>query len=274
MGELEAAWMMLYDALGIGRAPEPTAIAAVFLASLLSIFAGMAIGKFILWLPDAIRWFFLNLLEILGSIVHLLLGRAPEDKKVQPREQEAGKEDEEEAEDEVETDLEEKPGEKLPKKIPKQLDENFYLEGKLSCGQREELLGRGYERLKTSVFGDSGASYYLVRVRWNESALHAFFCFLIEDELKKRGKATELFVNNGPDVVFEHKGRAYCFDVETGTNLARDKGKVARKFGYYAHEYYRSHIFVTSKKLKHKYKRYGIVITRASLLKALTGILG
>jgi hypothetical protein len=83
-----------------------------------------------------------------------------------------------------------------------------------------------------------------------------------------------LFVNNGPDIVFKHKKKDYCIDVETGTNLVRDREKVERKFEQYARDYYRSYIFVTKKKFKHQYKRYGIVITRASLRKALLGIQG
>jgi len=61
-------------------------------------------------------------------------------------------------------------------------------------------------------------------------------------------------------------------DVETGTNIARSREKVERKFGYYARDYYRSYIFVTKKKLKYKYSRYGIVITRAKLKKVLKTI--
>lgn len=171
-----------------------------------------------------------------------------------------------------ESDVKEELGE-LPKSIPQPLNKHFYLERKLSKGQREELERRGYKRLKTSAFGDAGASYYLVNKRWNEGSLHAFFCFLIEDELRKMGKEPELFVNDGPDIVFEHEGQSYCIDVETGTNLARSKEKVERKFERYRQMYYRSFILVTKKKLKHRYRKYGIVLTRASLLKALNGTL-
>ena len=297
MSELEAAWMLLYDAFGIGRVAEPATIAAVILALLLSILVGYAAGKFLLWLPGGILGLLSYLGKILGNALGSLFWRADEKRgklreeqnskllchswerprtgfvSTRPRTQlEKKEESEAEGDEQEESDLEEEPAREEQQEKPKPLDKSMYLERALSKAQRENLLARGYKRLKTSAFGDSGASYYLVDKRWNEGALHAFFCYLIEDELKKKGKKPELHINDGPDIVFEHKGHRYCFDVETGTNIARSREKVERKFGYYARDYYRSYIFVTKKKLKHKYSRYGIVVTRASLLKALSGI--
>ncbi len=290
MGELEAAWMMLYDALGIGNLPEPITIAAVLLALFLSILVGTAVGRFALWLPDGIRRFLSSLFEILSGVLSCLVGYARENKGAKQKEdendtevqlpkpmiidwlkeREKEKQETDAEEDETgESDLEEEPEKELPEKRHKQLDQNFYLERELTEAEREELLSQGYKRLKTSAFGDSGASYYLVNKRWNEGTEHAFFCYLIESELRKRGKDAQLFVNNGPDIVFKHKKKDCCIDVETGTNLVRDKEKVARKFEQYARDYFRSYIFVTKKKFKHKYKKYGIVITRPNLRKVL-----
>ncbi|MCX6771891.1 MAG: hypothetical protein NTX79_07600 [Candidatus Micrarchaeota archaeon] len=187
-----------------------------------------------------------------------------------PMEQEEPEAEEDGAEDDFED--EEEPAREEQQEKEKPLDKNVYLERKLSKQQRDELAEREYKRLKISAFGDSGASYYLVKPRWNEGKEHAFFCFLIEAELKKRGKRAELHVNDGPDVVFKHNGHRYCIDVETGTNIARSREKVERKFGYYARDYYRPYIFVTKKKLKYKYSRYGIVVTRAKLKKVLKSV--
>jgi len=294
MDGIDAVWVMLNEALGIGRAPEPMTIVVVLLAAFLSILLGTAAGRFVLWLPDGILWLLSSLFEILGSIVHLLLGGASKDDEAKPKEKEGHvkmwlprtesidemrerkKQKEAETEDDnvEENDWEEDDGEEIPKKPHRELDRNFYLERELAPKERDELLERGYVRLKTSPFGDSGASYYLVRKRWNEGAEHAFFCYLIESLLKKKGKEVDMHVNDGPDVVFKHKKKEYCIDVETGTNLVRDREKVARKFEQYSQQYFRSYIFVTKKKFKHKYKKYGIVITRASLRKALLGIQG
>ena len=186
-----------------------------------------------------------------------------------PMEKEEPEAEEDGAEDEFE---DETPTREEQQEKEKPLDKNVYLERELSKKQREGLEERDYKRLKISAFGDSGASYYLVKPRWNEGKEHAFFCFLIEAELKKLGRRAELHINDGPDVVFGHKGHRYCIDVETGTNIARSREKVERKFGYYARGYYRSYIFVTKKKLKYKYSRYGIVVTRAKLKKVLKSI--
>jgi len=294
MEGLENSWAVLIDALGIGRPPDPMIIAAVFIALLLSLLAGTAIGRFVLWLPDAILWLLSSLFEILYNLPSYLFGGARENNEPEPKENEGHvkmwlprtesidemrerkKQKEAEADDdyEEESDWEEDEGEEIPKKQHRELDRNFYLERELAQKERDELLERGYVRLKTSPFGDSGASYYLVNKRWNEGAEHAFFCYLIESLLKKKGKEVDMHVNDGPDVVFKHKKKDYCIDVETGTNLVRDKEKVARKFEQYSQQYYRSYIFVTKKKFKHKYRKFGIVITRASLRKALLGIQG
>ena len=80
---------------------------------------------------------------------------------------------------------------------------NYYPESELTQKLKDKLITSGYKRLKTSPFGDTGAAYYFVRPRYNESKEHAFFCYLIEDELKKRGIEPEMYINDGPDVVFE-----------------------------------------------------------------------
>ena len=202
------------------------------------------------------------------------LWKLEEEAKEAARHEAMEKEEPEAGEDGTEGDFEdeEEPAREEQREKEKPLDKSVYLERELSKQQRSELEERDYKRLKISAFGDSGASYYLVKPRWNEGKEHAFFCFLIEAELKKRGKRAELHINDGPDVVFGHKGHRYCIDVETGTNIARSREKVERKFGYYARDYYRSYIFVTKKKLKYKYGRYGIVVTRATLKKVLKSI--
>ena len=145
---------------------------------------------------------------------------------------------------------------------PRDFGANLYLEKDLSKEKQETLLGKGYKRLKISPFGDSGAAYYWVKTRYNESKEHAFFCYLVEAELKKYVKKVTLNVTGGPDVVFKHGNRTYCFDVETGENKARNPAYLKRKFANYKKQYAQSFILVTSKKLKYSYKKYGTVVTR------------
>ena len=157
---------------------------------------------------------------------------------------------------------------------PKELvfHKNFYLESRLGYGQKEALFAQGYKKLKVSPYGDSGASYYWVKTRYNESKEHAFFCYLIEKELRKHTKEVELFVNSGPDVITRYAGNVYAFDVETGKNLIRKPEQTKNKFAGYKEDYYRSYIFVTSKMLKRKYHRMGIVITRSTFRKIIADI--
>jgi len=141
----------------------------------------------------------------------------------------------------------------LKKRKGARLSNRLYLEKELSQKQRDNLLAKGYRRLKISPFGTSGAAYYWVRTRYNESKEHAFFCYLLEAELKKHIEKVVMNVNSGPDAVVEHKGKKYCFDVETGKSLARQPKFLKRKFDWYRKEFYQSYILVTNKSLKYKH---------------------
>jgi len=165
-----------------------------------------------------------------------------------------------------------KPESPSPQKEPREqpLIENLYLEKNLSLKQRELLLAKEYKRLKISPFGDSGAAYYWVKTRYNESKEHAFFCYLIEAELKKLGKEPEMNVNNGPDLVFEHEDEMNCIDIETGKNLKKHAEFLQAKFSRYRQDYKTSFIFVTKKEMKYRYSFYGSVVTRSTLREVLS----
>ena len=151
-------------------------------------------------------------------------------------------------------------------------DKCFYLENDLTYKMKERLIQMGYKRLKISPFGDSGASYYWLQTRYNESKEHAFFCYLIKSEVEEKADRVTLATNYGPDVEFEYNGRRYCFDVETGKNLSRNKKMIERKFLRYGKDYFKSFIFITSKRLKYRYSKYGNVVTRATLKRTLDSI--
>jgi hypothetical protein len=155
----------------------------------------------------------------------------------------------------------------------KELKDKFYLEKTLPMKQQEALFAKGYKRLKISPFGDSGASYYWVMTRYNESKEHAFFCYLIEAELKKYEKKVEMNVNNDPDIVFGHNGKKYCFDVETGKNWYKHPEALENKFLRYKKEHEISYILITDKSLKYKYAKYGTVVTRGKLREILSKLI-
>ena len=145
----------------------------------------------------------------------------------------------------------------------------FYVERELKHEEKEKLFAKGYKRLKISPYGTSGAAYYWVKPRYNESKEHAFFCYLVEAEVKKYAKELKTNVTYGPDVEFEAYGRKYCVDVETGTNTERNPAFLNKKFAYYNKEFARVFILVTNKKLKYSYKRFGTVLTRSTFRKAI-----
>lgn len=165
-----------------------------------------------------------------------------------------------------------KQNEREEKPKPKRLTRKFYEEKQLSHKQKERLFARGFKRLKISPFGDSGAAYYWITTRHNESKEHAFFCYLIEQELKKHSSNVVTHTTQGPDVKVEHNGKQYCFDVETGKSLSRQPKFLEHKFSNYERDYDESFILVTNKKLKYAYKKYGKVITRATLKKTIARI--
>jgi len=149
------------------------------------------------------------------------------------------------------------------------LEVNLHLEKGLSKKQREELLANDFKRLKISPFGNSGAAFYWVRTNWHESKEHAFFCYLIASELKKYVGEIRLDSFDSPDVEFGVKTYKCCFEVETGEVLKRNADYVKQKFKQLDKDYSKVFVFVTNKKLKYKYSKYGEVVTRGTLKKTL-----
>ena len=150
-----------------------------------------------------------------------------------------------------------------------ELSGNLHLSSSLTNRQRNELYTLGYNVIKISPFGTSGAAIYWVKTRHNESKEHAFFCYILEAELRKYTDDIRMNATSGPDLVANWKGKQFCFDVETGKSLSRQPDWLESKFAYYQREYDRSFILVTKRTLKYKYSRYGDVITRGKIKETL-----
>ena len=152
------------------------------------------------------------------------------------------------------------------------LKANLHLEKNLNKAQRDELLSRDYKRLKISPFGNSGAAFYWVQTNWHESKEHAFFVYLIESELKKHVDDVHLDSFGSPDVEFGNKHYKYCFEIETGENLKRNAERMKRRFEELKENYSEVFVFVTNKKLKYKYSKFGTVVTRGTLRKIIAAL--
>lgn len=149
------------------------------------------------------------------------------------------------------------------------LNGNLFLSSSLTNRQREKLYTLGYNVIKISPFGTSGAAIYWVKTRHNESKEHAFFCYVLEAELRKYTDDVRMNATNGPDLIARWKGKEFCFDVETGKSLSRQPDWLESKFAFYQREYDRSFILVTKRTLKYKYSHYGDVITRGKIKETL-----
>ena len=168
---------------------------------------------------------------------------------------------------------EKKEREKKQKPTFEQTNEDYYKESELTKKQRDTVLAWNYKRLKISPDGKSGAAFYWVHKRYNESKEHAFFCYLIKDELKKRRiREVTLNITEGPDIEFELKKKRYCFEVETGSNLVRDSTYVFKKFAFNQQNYHKCFVFVTNKKFKYRYSKMADIVTRATLKKTIAGL--
>ena len=150
-----------------------------------------------------------------------------------------------------------------------ELSGNLHLSSSLTNRQRNELYTLGYNVIKISPFGTSGAAIYWVKTRHNESKEHAFFCYILEAELRKYTDDIRMNATNGPDLVVNWKGKQFCFDVETGKSLSRQPDWLESKFAFYQREYDRSFILITKRTLKYKYSHYGDVITRGKIKETL-----
>ncbi len=153
------------------------------------------------------------------------------------------------------------------------LRHEYHRDSDLDCVEREQLFAKGYQKLKTSPFGNAGSRWYWVKPRGNERKDHAFFCYFIRDMIEDiEGIEVGLNELRGADVVFGWKGKTYAIDVETGTNMEKHKSYLVERYSEgssYMGPYDVMFIFVTSKMLKRKYARFGNVITRGTFRKVM-----
>jgi len=244
------------------------ALTLIGLAALIALpfVIGYASALFALWLYDRVYYrLYPHKLNKLSHVGYLTAGQLREAQRKQRQKELAEERERKRLEEQrvPETAPDDEYDE--PKEKPYDLEANLHLSSDLTSGQKETLYTRGYKVLKISPFGTSGASYYWIKTRYNESKEHAFFCYVLEAELKKYVDEIEMNITNGPDLVVGWKGKRFCFDVETGKSLSRHPEWLGKKFAYYQREYDKSFILVTKRTLQYKYAKYGIVITRGKI---------
>jgi len=159
------------------------------------------------------------------------------------------------------------------RKREEKMQHEYHLDSDLWQQEREKLAANGYEKVKISPYGDTGASWYWVKKRDKESPVHSFFVYLVRDMVEKQlGDKIDLDRWHGADVVFDWNGLAYAIDIETGSILERNPEYLAQRYAKYRKYYNAVYILVTNKALKKNYSKYGTVITRATMKKAVERI--
>ena len=161
----------------------------------------------------------------------------------------------------------------MKRKREEKMQHEYHLDSDLWPQEQEKLATSGYEKVKISPYGDTGASWYWVKKSDRESPAHSFFVYLIRDLVKKHIKDDiNLDRWHGADVVFDWNGLAYAIDIETGSILERNPEYLTQRYAKYRKYYNAVYILVTNKALKKNYAKYGTVITRATMKKAVERI--
>jgi conjugal transfer ATP-binding protein TraC len=142
---------------------------------------------------------------------------------------------------------------------------------RLNSDERKYLTDCGYKISKHKSMMSNKFETYMLRPRFNESEGHFFTIYDIKSFLETRGIKVELFATKKPDIVFQHKGKTFAIEVETGTGIA-DKKKFEEKLKILGN-YSNWSFVVLMKKHLVKYKEYGKVIDPRFLKSSLNKML-
>lgn len=142
------------------------------------------------------------------------------------------------------------------------LNEGFFFKKDLNDKEIELCKTNGYFELETNPFGTGSGPRVLIRPPNNQSAIHYYFCKILQMEIERFGHTALIYDTVKPDVVvFDNMNIA--FEVETGLH---DKEKQRKeKFQRVREEFKDYYILVTNRELKSVYEPYGKVILRSEI---------
>ena len=128
-----------------------------------------------------------------------------------------------------------------------------------------EYIARCYDLYETKM----GHKWkrYLIKVRPNEGADHAFLCWFTDSLLSKKGLKASLNPTWGADLTIESAGKKICFEIETGKRLDRMKRRdMYARFEEYSKTYDLVFIIVPNERVARRYRGFGKpVITKAKI---------
>jgi hypothetical protein len=135
-------------------------------------------------------------------------------------------------------------------------------------------VNNGYEYYDAKIGKNGPTKYYLVKVRGNESAEHAFLCWLAYTLITKRGIKAKMDVGGGPDIELAHNNRKICIEIETGKRKEYiDKDEMDLRYTKKRTEYDAVYLLVSNERVARKFSTVcDKIITRAKLEDAIDSL--
>jgi type IV secretory pathway VirB4 component len=153
------------------------------------------------------------------------------------------------------------------------LDKGYFKKSNLNKEEIKYLERSGFKLSKHKAIGSKTYSQYLVKPRFNEGLNHAFVCYDIKNFLEKHKIKADLIATRDADIVFNHKGKSYGIEVETGTKIKKDRKMILDKIENLKKNYDEWFFVVTNRNLYDCYKKFGKTYTKLSTLTQINKIL-
>lgn len=142
----------------------------------------------------------------------------------------------------------------------------LYKYDQLAYSQRLYLVDHYfYLDIFQNPFGSGGGTKWFVEVRQNESAKHALFVRILEEEIRRYTDDIAVYEHGKPDIVFNcDRYGTVAVEVETGARK-QPKSELESRFKKLDKQYDRVIVFVTDKYLKRQYEKLARTITRTEI---------
>jgi hypothetical protein len=145
----------------------------------------------------------------------------------------------------------------------------------LNTQQQEWLQEAGFEKTHQWDIRDKKNVEMMVRRRSNESHSHAYLVGAIWQHITEEGidPGAKMFNTKMPDVVFTVGGFEWAIEVETGSQLRKNSKIVHEKVAMLKENYNDRWFFVVANKnLVSKYRKFGDVVDRATVMEKIWDI--
>lgn len=145
---------------------------------------------------------------------------------------------------------------------------------KLSSDEKKYLEEVGYKASDHKSILTNKKEKYMLRPCSNESANHFFVIQDIKLFLEKKGIKVETFNTKKPDLVFEHKGKTYAIEVETGKKIEKDRKQIVNKVEELNKNYKNWFFVVLNTANVSLYRKFGHTIDARYLKEKLKSVVG